>query len=236
MMIFDAGTGIRKLGKDLNRLNHKPQEGIFIGFSHFHWDHIQGFPFFEPAYDPGQTIRILAPGEGRTTTDLREIFEQQMQSDYFPVQLDNMGAKFAFHLHNKESMIFNDTKIITQPLNHPGGSVGYRVERNGKVLVLVTDHEHGETLDQEVVEFCRGADLLIHDAQYTAEELEKHRGWGHSSHDQALEVAEQAEVKRLIMTHHDPDHDDNFLQTIESECMDRLPIAALAREGWSFVV
>ena len=233
--IIDAGTGLRNLGRDLRAMGHK-QEQIFIAFTHFHWDHIQGFPFFAQAYDPGQKITLLTLGRDQTITNLREIFEVQMQAEYFPVQLDQMGATFEFLQIADASQHFTgvnnvETIMTAQRHNHPGGAYSFRIERSGKVLVVSTDVEHGEQIDQRLVEFARGADLLVHDAQYTAEELEKRRGWGHSSFDQAMQVAEMAGVKRLALTHHDPEHDDEFLQRIENLCRERFPNVVLAREG-----
>jgi phosphoribosyl 1,2-cyclic phosphodiesterase len=238
--IIDAGTGLRNLGRDLRAIGHQ-QEQIFIGFSHFHWDHIQGFPFFGPAYNPQQKITILAPDQDQTIGDLREIFAVPMQTQYFPVQLDRMGAQFEFLKVTDASKHFTGIKnvetIVTgRRHNHPGGAYGFRIEREGKVLVICTDIEHGEAIDPKVVELSRGADLLVHDAQYTAEELQTHRGWGHSSYDQAMEVAEMAGVKRLAMTHHDPDHDDEFLLRMEKLCQRRFPNSQLAREGMEIVV
>jgi phosphoribosyl 1,2-cyclic phosphodiesterase len=233
--IIDAGTGLRNLGRDLRAIGHK-QDRIVITFTHFHWDHIQGFPFFAQAYDSGQKIRLLTLGQDQTVTDLREIFEVQMQEEYFPVQLDRMGATFEFlqiadastHITGTNNV---DTVVSAQRHNHPGGAYSFRIERNGKVLVVSTDVEHGEHIDQRLVELARGADLLVHDAQYTAEELQERRGWGHSSFDQAMQVAEMAGVKRLALTHHDPEHDDDFLQRIEKLCRERFPNVVLAREG-----
>ena len=170
-------------------------------FTHFHWDHIQGFPFFAPAYDPNQKITLLTVGRDQTITDLREIFEVQMQAEYFPVQLDHMGANFEFLQIADASKHFTginnvETVVTAQRHNHPGGAYSFRIERNGKVLVVCTDVEHGEQIDPRLVELARGADLLVHDAQYTAEELQKRRGWGHSSFDQAMQLAEMAGVKR----------------------------------------
>jgi len=238
--IIDAGTGLRNLGRDLRAIGHQ-QEQIFIGFTHFHWDHIQGFPFFGPAYNPQQRITILAPDPDQTIDDLREIFEVPMQAQYFPVQLDRMGAQFEFLKVTDASKHFTGIKnvetIVTgQRHNHPGGAYGFRIEREGKVLVICTDIEHGEEIDPKVVELSRGADLLVHDAQYTAEELGTHRGWGHSSYDQAMEVAELAGVKHLAMTHHDPDHDDEFLLRMEKLCQRRFPNSQLAREGMEIVL
>jgi phosphoribosyl 1,2-cyclic phosphodiesterase len=233
--IIDAGTGLRNLGRDLLAIGHKQAE-IVIAFTHFHWDHIQGFPFFAPAYDPGQKITFLALARDQPVGHIREIFEVQMQAEYFPVQLEQMGAEFEFLQIADASKHFTaiknvQTMVTAQKHNHPGGAYSLRIERNGRVVVVCTDVEHGEQIDLRLVELARGADLLVHDAQYTAEELQKRRGWGHSSFDQAMQVAEMAGVKSLALTHHDPDHDDEFLLRIEKLCQERFPNAKLAREG-----
>lgn len=233
--IIDAGSGLRNLGRDLLAMGHK-QEQIVMALTHFHWDHIQGFPFFAPAYEAGQTITFLTLGSDEAIGHLREIFEVQMQSQYFPVQLDRMGANFEFLQiadANKHFKSINnvETIVTAQKHDHPGGAYSYRIERNGKVLVICTDIEHGEQIDPRIVELARGADLLVHDAQYTSEQLQKRRGWGHSSYDQAIQVAELAGAKHLALTHHDPDHDDEFLLRIEKLCQERFPNSVLAREG-----
>jgi len=234
--ILDAGTGIRDLGNDFLASGHKQNE-IFIGFTHFHWDHIQGFPFFAPAFVKDQKINILAMGWGRRLSSLEDIFRVQMQKEYFPVQLNSMGANFEFMLLKETAKVFEPAAEGSRPVNvtvnkhkHPGGAYGYRIERAGKVLVFCTDIEHGEQIDQKVVDFARGADLLIHEAQYTSEELVEKRGWGHSSYEQAIQVAEMAQVKQLAITHHDPDHDDEFLKNIETKCQARFKDCMLARE------
>jgi phosphoribosyl 1,2-cyclic phosphodiesterase len=238
--IIDAGTGIRNLGKDLRAIGHK-QDQIVIAFTHFHWDHIQGFPFFAPAYDPSRKITLLTLGRGQTVTNLREIFEVQMQSQYFPVQLNHMGANFEFLQIADASKHFTavnnvDTVVTALRHNHPGGAYSFRIERNGQVLVVSTDVEHEEQMDPQLVELARDADLLVHDAQFTAEELKNRRGWGHSSFDQAMQFAEMAGVKRLVLTHHDPEHDDEFLLRMEKLCQERFPNAVIAREGMEIPV
>jgi phosphoribosyl 1,2-cyclic phosphodiesterase len=238
--IIDAGTGLRNLGRDMHAIGHR-QDQLIIAFTHFHWDHMQGFPFFAAAYNPNQKITILTLGEGQTIGNLREIFEVPLQSQYFPVQLDRMGAQFEFLKVEDASKHFTginnvETKVTGRRHNHPGGAYGFRIERNGKVLVICTDVEHGEEIDPQVVELSHGADLLVHDAQYTAEELRTHRGWGHSSFDQAMQVAEMAGVKQLVMTHHDPDHDDEFLLRMERLCQRRFPNTQIAREGMEIVL
>lgn len=228
--ILDAGTGIRALGKRIQS-EFPEQKSLFITFTHFHWDHIQGLPFFVPAYDPDMEINIMVLGVKRKFTGLHDIFATQMQEEYFPVSLDNMGCRFNFLEYNDLSAHFRGTSINSIRQNHPGGSYGYKMEVNGKVLAICTDLEHHPDIDENIVKFCEGADLLIHDAQYTSQELLEHKGWGHSSFDQAIEVAERADVAHLTMTHHDPDHDDHFLLQIEKSCQKRFKNCDLAREG-----
>jgi ribonuclease BN (tRNA processing enzyme) len=164
-----------------------------------------------------------------------------MQSEYFPVQLDHMGAKFEFLQIADACRLFPavnnvETLVGAQKHNHPGGAFSFRIERSGKVLVVCTDVEHTDEIDPRLVELARGADLLVHDAQYTADELRTHRGWGHSSFDQAMQMAEMAGVKWLAMTHHDPEHDDDFLERIEKLCQERFPQSVLAREGMEITI
>lgn len=233
--ILDAGSGIRNLGKDLVKDSFQ-QDELFISFTHFHWDHIQGFPFFAPAYNPKIVINILAMGKDKEIKSLKGIFKGQMKSEYFPVPLESMGAKFNFLQLDQNKLERNDTIVRTIKQNHPGGSYGYRVENNGKHIVFCTDIEHGKTVLPEIVEFCKNADLLVHEAQYTSEELNSHRGWGHSSYDQAIEVAERGGVKKLAITHHDPEHNDAFLAKIERECQKKYPNCVLARENMEIIV
>lgn len=229
--ILDAGSGIRNLGKDMLEAQHEQYENIHIGFTHFHWDHIQGFPFFSPAYDPRRNFTLSAIGKNRKVVDLKNIFQTQMQRQYFPVPLEKMGANLSFHQSEKDWFLNENTMVMTMEHNHPGGAYGYRIEQEGKTLVFCTDIEHGEEIDPRVVAFAYKADLLIHDAQYTPEELKNRKGWGHSSWEQALQVAKLADVKLVALTHHDPDHDDEFLLQVEKQCQERFPQSFLAREG-----
>jgi phosphoribosyl 1,2-cyclic phosphodiesterase len=229
--IIDAGTGIRKLGKDLKREGYK-QEVINIGFTHFHWDHIQGFPFFAQCYDKDQTIGLMAMGDERKYKNLKEIFSVQMQADYFPVSLDSMGAKFQFlNMGNKETYYGVTATAAPQHHQYPAGSYGLRLEDDSQVLVFCTDVEHVDGIDESIVELARNADLLIHDGQYTDEEYVRYRGWGHSTWRTAVEVAKRANVKKLIITHHDPDHDDDMLDSMERECQKEFPNSVFAKEG-----
>jgi len=233
--IFDAGTGIRKLGKDLLARSHEQYDNIFIALSHTHWDHIQGFPFFLPAYDPDRHFTIAIGGQDRQTRNLEDIFSTQMQREYFPVPLEEMGAKMSFFApdttHYTTTTPFTGNKVITLRHDHPGGAYSYRVEGEGKSFVYCTDVEHVDGIDPNIVALARDADVLVHDAQFTPEELKETKGWDHSSWEQAVEVAEQAGVKRLALFHHDPEHTDSFLFRMEEECQRRFSEAFLAREG-----
>ena len=235
IVIFDAGTGIRQLGKDIVSGVIPKARSILMQFSHFHWDHIQGFPFFAPAYRPDQKIAFFSPHFlNQEVNKLHEVLRRQMQSEYFPVELDKMGAEMSFFTTKEFQQALcmdNLVRFSYYKHNHPGGAFSYRLDGYGKSVVICTDIEHGAQIDPKVVEFCRDADLLIHEAQYTDEELVKYRGWGHSSFSQAIEVAERANVKELYITHHDPDHDDAFLQKKEEECQQRFPNCFIAREG-----
>lgn len=237
IVVFDAGTGIRKLGKEIIAQGIR-QDIIYIIFSHFHWDHIQGFPFFEPGYNKDQRVGMLVMGKDRKLKDLKGIFSAQMQREYFPVELNAMGAQFEFlSVGDKETFYGATVTAIPQYHKVPGGSYGFRIEDESGVLVVCTDVEHLNGIDENIVELARDADLLIHDGQYTTGECEgKYKGWGHSTWEQAVAVANKANVKNLIITHHDPDHDDEFLDAMEIECKKAFPNSLFAKEGMEVLV
>ena len=233
--IIDAGTGIRKLGKEIEQ-DPSISKDIYLAFTHFHWDHIQGFPFFKPAYNPDKTLNIITMGRQRPLMNIKSLFDFQMHEVFFPVKLDEMGAKMNFLTPKDEIELFGETLVTVRKHNHPGTAYSMRLYWREKVIVICTDIEHGKKIDPRIVNLARGADILIHDGQYTPEELETHRGWGHSSYDQAIDVAEQAGCKMLIITHHDPDHNDEFLFRIEKKCRERFRDCLLAREGVEFTI
>ena len=230
-IILDAGSGIRLLGLDLDR---RPRERLVMVllFSHTHWDHIQGFPFFSPVRIRNNRLVIL--GGRRVGPHLEQVLAGQMSDVYLPFALEDLRAdvliKEAF---DGEKLVIGDTiSVLPRRLNHPGGVFGYRISRQGKVVVYASDVSHPqEELDERVVELAQGADLLIHDAQFTPEEKRQRPGWGHSSWEEAVKVAVRAGVQRLALFHHDPLHDDDELDEIERQAQARFAGAFLAREG-----
>jgi phosphoribosyl 1,2-cyclic phosphodiesterase/CheY-like chemotaxis protein len=225
ILMLDCGTGAREMGVALHReFGEKPLE-VDLLVSHAHWDHIQGFPFFPPAYQCGNKIRIYSLRSADKS--LEKVFTGQMDGSYFPVELSDLKGRLEFH-ELTGPMELDDIRITHFGLNHPGMAVGFRLEAGGKSLVYLTDHEPycrlaGENemnrrLDREVDEFVRGADLYIREAQYTEEEYNHKRGWGHSTWRDAVNSAHAAGVKRLCLFHHEPAHDDIALDNILAAC------------------
>jgi phosphoribosyl 1,2-cyclic phosphodiesterase len=185
-----------------------------IFFSHMHWDHIQGFPFFTPAFIPGNAFRIYGQNKGEQT--VRAVLEGQMTDPNFPVPLSIMRSTLSFHAIVAGDVVeLGDVRIVTTPLNHPGGCLGIRIEHAGGAFVYATDTEHdptGASLDEKLVALAQGADALVYDAMYTDEEYRRGKiGWGHSTYSEALRIARAARVRRLYLFHHDPTHDDDYL-------------------------
>jgi phosphoribosyl 1,2-cyclic phosphodiesterase len=231
-IIIDAGTGIRNLGNDL--IKDEKSKEIILLLTHFHWDHIQGWPFFLPAYRTRFNITIASLDTKRNAKKTRELIAGQMSNDYWPVTIDQMNANINFVEWPTIKEKLSQFELENIQLNHPGGSSGLKIKDvDGKVAAFVVDHEHGKSIDPKYIDFCKEADLLIHDAHYTDEELIKYAGWGHSTFNQAVELAQLANVRQLIMTHHDPEHSDEFLSNEETECQQRLTNCLLAKEGMS---
>lgn len=229
IFIFDAGTGARKLGQELLREARGEPLDVSIFFTHFHWDHIQGVPFFEPLYDARNRIRFLSH---ERTGPLRKILEGQMTRPYFPVNFEAATEGRIFHEVQGDLWEEGALRVIPFALHHPGQATGYRIESGGASVVYATDHEHGNAIcDRRLRDVAQGADLLIFDAQYTPEEYDKHHGWGHSTWAEALSVARDAQVKQVVLYHHDPGHTDEQLHRILAQAEQQSSSVIMAKEG-----
>jgi CheY-like chemotaxis protein len=254
LIILDCGSGAHELGQALLAEDSGSLQGHLL-ISHTHWDHIQGFPFFAPLFVPGHVWDIYGPGGlgGR----LEETLAGQMEYAYFPITLGQLGATVRYHDLVEGTFTLDDVCITTRYLNHPALTLGYRLEADGVVLVYATDHEPharpqpgqpGETPggalpvhheDRGHIEFLSEADLIIHDAQYTAAEYAQKIGWGHSPVTYAVDVALAARGKRLALFHHDPARQDAELDQVLDVCRERaaaarspLDIIAAAEGQW----
>jgi phosphoribosyl 1,2-cyclic phosphodiesterase len=239
LVIIDCGTGLHGLGVHLAASGAKNLVGHIL-ISHTHWDHIQGFPFFVPFFKPGNKWEIYGP-KGLDQS-LRDTLAGQMQHTYFPIAPDQFGAELHYHDLLEGTFQIGDIKVTTQYLNHPALTLGYRLEADGAVFVYCCDHEPfsraaadgaDEFTGQDLrhAEFVVGADLLVHDAQYTAAEYPAKVGWGHSPAEFVVNLARQADVRRVALTHHDPLRTDDQLDVI----VERLK-AKLRAEGSSLAV
>ena len=250
-LILDAGTGIRELGTAIVR--ERRQGPIHILLSHTHWDHIQGFPFFTPAFIPTNVLHLYGPRNDVTDENLQKIVDGQMKYSYFPVNLMQLKGKLHFHdLEPQRPFAVGGFTVNAQVLNHPVQVFGYRISDGQRTLVYMTDVEPYYDVNQpdmpaeEVKDviaamnerlrsFADGADLLIHDAQYTDKEHQQRRGWGHSTYEWAYDTARAGKVRRLLFFHHDPVRTDEELRVIEQEFGTRAKadgfICEAAREG-----
>jgi phosphoribosyl 1,2-cyclic phosphodiesterase len=234
-LIFDGGTGLRALGQSL--MAESPAKAHLL-FSHSHWDHIQGFPFFIPAFIRGNTFKIYAVPSPNGAT-IKQKLHDQMSHPNFPVPLQIMRADLEFYnLEMGETLHCGDVTVETRPLNHPGEAVGYRVNWQGLSAAYITDTEHfPDRLDDNVLALAWQADVMIIDATYTDEEYNDPNfpkvGWGHSTWQQAVKIAQAAQVKQLVLFHHDPAHNDDFLDRIGEEARKIFPETILAWEGLS---
>jgi phosphoribosyl 1,2-cyclic phosphodiesterase len=230
LLILDAGTGIRRLGHQLER------EGLrffHLLLTHTHWDHINGFPFFRPGYSSSNTLHVRA-GHLHHSGGVRDVLAGQMMQPTFPVPLETMRADLQFEDFEAGDTFRLDGGIVvrTAPLNHPNGATGYRFDYMGKSLCYITDTEHViGTLDQKILDLIEGADLVIYDSTYTDDEFPTFRGWGHSTWQEGVRLCHAAHARRLAIFHHDPDHEDDFMLRVELEARESWSEAFVAREG-----
>jgi phosphoribosyl 1,2-cyclic phosphodiesterase len=229
-IIFDGGSGVRELGTAL--MQEFPDGGeCHIFFTHFHWDHIQGLPFFAPVYHPGWRLHFHSVHDPSV---LQGYLTGQMCAPYFPVTMPVAQATMIYSRVPEAGMQIGEMSLRRFPLQHPNGAHGYRIDVARHSIVLAFDHEHGdEAVDGGIIEQAAGADILIYDAQYTAAEYEAHRGWGHSTWEHAVRMAQAAGARQLMLFHHDPTHSDDVISGIVEQARSQFPNTGAAKEGSS---
>ncbi|MDR1972510.1 MAG: MBL fold metallo-hydrolase [Treponema sp.] len=207
VLIFDGGSGIREMGNAMYR--EKPKPSLYrLFFSHFHWDHIQGLPFFGPAYDPSVTMEFYSP-----VAEMEQIIRAQMSPPNFPVYLEAMGSRKLFHPF-KGPLEVEGFRISCKKMNHPGDSYSYLVEEGERRFIYATDTELTAadfTKDEENTRFFKNADLIVIDCQYTLGEAIEKYNWGHSAFSMAADFAANWEIKHMVLFHHDPTYSDHKL-------------------------
>lgn len=245
--IIDAGSGLHKLGKELVASCNSKRVRFF--FTHAHWDHLLGFPFFRPAYRNDFTLTFCSGPHAQDT--IRQFLSHQMQAPYFPVDIEDLSARMEFACANPcqddRFCCWHDLQIRAFPVNHANGGFGYRIQEQGKMAIFAPDnelgfHHPGGPERADFIELFTDADLLIHDAQYTDKEYQLTRGWGHSTLNATVDLAIEAGVKRLCLFHHDPDRSDDELEELEALCRARIRAAGrdldcfAAREGMTLTL
>jgi phosphoribosyl 1,2-cyclic phosphodiesterase len=231
ILIFDAGTGIRQLGNAL--VSQATGDELDILLSHFHIDHVEGLPFFTPLFAKNQVVRLWA-GHLQPTCRVADAVRKFMSFPLLPFEVEALQATVEFRDFNSGDTIDlrPGVTVRTAPLNHPGGATGYRIEYADRSIAYLTDTEIGDRpIDAALLALAKDATLVIIDATYTDEELPLHAGWGHSSWQQGIRLADAAGAARLCLFHHDPDHDDAFMDAIAAAASASRPGTIVAREG-----
>jgi phosphoribosyl 1,2-cyclic phosphodiesterase len=227
-LVFDAGTGIRSLGEEM-----QGGQRFDLLFSHFHYDHVIGLPFCAPLYR-GETACRIWGGRAGTPSGVRQVLEDFMAAPLFPLRLGFFGAQLTFRDFAPGEILDLDDgiRVETAPLNHQDGATGYRVCHDGRVACYVTDTEQRpDGPDERILRLIEGADLFIYDCTYTDDEYPAHKGWGHSTWQEGMRLAQAAGVKTFVIFHHDPGHDDDFMDGVAAEAQAARPGTLVAREG-----
>jgi phosphoribosyl 1,2-cyclic phosphodiesterase len=229
-IVLDCGSGVRLLGNSLKAQTDRERR-FHIFFTHYHFDHVEGLPLFQPIYDPNS--RITFHGFESGGRPVGEILESLIRPPYFPVTFADVPATVDYRGVDGTPVEIGDVTVSSLPLNHPDGCLSFRLERGDRRIVYATDHEHGdEPTDKALVEFSRGADCLIYDATYMRAEYESLRkGWGHSTWYAAVRTAMAAGVGKLLLFHHHPEHSDDDLEKVLAISQQEYPATEIAREG-----
>jgi phosphoribosyl 1,2-cyclic phosphodiesterase len=218
-IVLDLGTGLRRWGQTM------PRDGSFRGsalVTHLHWDHVQGLPFFAPILASGAQLDVYGPAQDGLS--LADAFHKFVCPPYFPVTIGELYGRITFHDVSQSDLELDGAKVRCRPVPHIGATNGYRVEMGGASVAYLSDHQMPcdgtYTVSDEVLELCDGADLVIHDAQFTESEFAEKCHWGHCTIEYAVFVAQEAGAKRLALFHHDPAHDDDTLDRILTEAQE----------------
>ena len=229
LLVLDAGSGIVGLGETIP----PERSDVAILLTHYHWDHVQGLPFFAPFYRNGVAPTISAPALGRTRGDLETMFE----SPFFPVPYDRLPSRPALKIVTVGDTTIGGFEVSVRQLTHPGGAFAYRIRGADGHLVYATDHEFGDPrVDEELATFASGASALILDAHFTPDEMAAHKGWGHADWSQCAAFASACEAAHLWLFHHKPGRTDEELQAIEAEARQLFAATDAASEGDTFTV
>ncbi len=229
-IVLDAGTGLRGLGNHLVKEKEKEPLALTMLLSHYHWDHIQGLPFFVPVYMKQTDLTIVGHANG--VMSVREALEHQMTAPVFPVRVDELGARLTTReVKLGETFDVGEAKVTVAKGNHPGGVVAYRIEHEGKSLVYATDTEHYACVDPALRTLAQGADVLVYDSQYSPEEYKTKVGWGHSTYVDGAELARAAGVGKYVLYHHDPMRTDAQVDDFEKRAQSLYTSSIAAREG-----
>jgi phosphoribosyl 1,2-cyclic phosphodiesterase len=238
VFVLDGGTGLRELGNALLSREGRIEAHVF--FTHYHWDHIQGLPFFVPAYRAGHSFTLMGPEHPGFS--LEKIISSQMESIHFPVGVSSLSAAIAYRTLTEGEHSVAGVPVHVLRVNHPGINYSYKVCVDGLSVVYMTDHEllpgkergasHIAFDRSRIVRFVEGADLLIHDAQYDDEEYKEKEGWGHSTWREAVKFALDGAVKRLVLFHHDPDHADPVVDSFVKQARKEIAEQGAEMECW----